>query len=523
MADIGRIMRSDRLKLNVLSNFAATGSSAILNLIFVPIYIHLLGIEAYGLVGLYATLQAMLTLLDLGFTPTMSREMARYSVLPAKSQEARDLARTLEVIYWIIAIVIGAGIIALSSPIAEYWIQSRTLSSATVRQAIIIMGLIAALQWPVTFYAGGLQGLQDQLLLNSVNIVVSTLRFGGAALIIWLVSPTVIAFFIWQIVTSGLQTSLLFSLFWWRLPSSLQRPYIRLHLLRSIWRFAASMGGISIISLLLMQTDKLLLSRMLPLDQFGYYILANMLAQSLLLLSGPVTNAVFPRLTQLISKGNQAAVIELFHHACQFVSVGVLPIGMLLTLFSPEIILIWTHDKITVQQTYLLVSLLSIGSMFLAIQTIPYMLALASGWMKLNLYLGVISIAIIIPLLFILVAQYGSVGAGIAWIVLNGATTPIYIHLLYRNLLPGEEWRWYVKDIGAPLIAVVGVMTLGRWLTNPNWSPTLLGVSLASITVIAIFFAALTASDVRHDIITQLQQVKIKWNRQFDHSLKDFE
>ena len=121
MADIGRIMRSDRLKLNVLSNFAATGSSAILNLIFVPIYIHLLGIEAYGLVGLYATLQAMLTLLDLGFTPTMSREMARYSVLPAKSQEARDLARTLEVIYWIIAIVIGAGIIALSSPIAEYY------------------------------------------------------------------------------------------------------------------------------------------------------------------------------------------------------------------------------------------------------------------------------------------------------------------------------------------------------------------------------------------------------------------
>jgi len=504
-------MRIDRLRLNIVSNFVATAWSALLNLAFVPVYVQFLGIEAYGLIGLYATLQAALALLDLGFTPTISREMARYSILQEKVQEARDLARTLEVIYWTIAILIGIGIVGLSSPIAEYWVQSKSLSTVTVQQVIVIMGFVAACQWPVTFYTGGLQGLQDQVLLNSVNIIMSTFRFGGAALVIWLVSPSIIAFFTWQILSSGMQTALLVFLFWQRLPSSQQRPCIRLHLLRSVWRFAAGMGVLSVVSLLLMQTDKLLLSRMLPLDQFGYYILANMLAQSLLMLSGPVTNAVFPRLTQLVAQGDRNAVIGLYHRTCQFVSVGVLPVGLVLAFFSPEIMLLWTHSAVTAQQTHLLVSLLTVGFMFLAMQASPFMLALANGWTKLNLYVGIVSIVVTLPLLFVLVNLYGPVGGGITWIVLNGALTPIYIHLLYRRLLPGEEWRWYIQDVGLPLIAALIPLTLLRWALVPTLSPIIVAVSILITWFVSLFSAALAAPDVRSVMIRQTWQSISTW------------
>ena len=79
----------------------------LLQMACVPLYIRFLGVEAYGLIGFYLMLQAILQVLDLGLSPTMNREMARYSVQPEKADEARDLVRTLELGYWLIGLMIG--------------------------------------------------------------------------------------------------------------------------------------------------------------------------------------------------------------------------------------------------------------------------------------------------------------------------------------------------------------------------------------------------------------------------------
>ena len=40
-----------------------------MGLVFVPVYIKYLGIESYGLIGFFASLQAWFALLDMGMTP----------------------------------------------------------------------------------------------------------------------------------------------------------------------------------------------------------------------------------------------------------------------------------------------------------------------------------------------------------------------------------------------------------------------------------------------------------------------
>src|SRR5580692_742250 len=111
------------LKLDLAANFVGIGWYAVLQLACVPLYLKFLGIEAYGLVGFYLMLQAILQVLDFGLSPTMNREMARYSVQPEKAAEARDLVRTLEVGYWLIGIAIGAIILAAAPVIAADWIK----------------------------------------------------------------------------------------------------------------------------------------------------------------------------------------------------------------------------------------------------------------------------------------------------------------------------------------------------------------------------------------------------------------
>ena len=65
-------------------------------LFFIPLYIKYLGIEAYGLIGIFALLQAWLALLDMGMTPTLSREMARFTGGAHDAQSIRDLLHVSE-------------------------------------------------------------------------------------------------------------------------------------------------------------------------------------------------------------------------------------------------------------------------------------------------------------------------------------------------------------------------------------------------------------------------------------------
>ena len=234
-----------------------------------------MGIESWGLIGLFTILQTVFGLLDMGLSSTLNREMARLSVLPGKEQEMRNLVRTMETLYWCVAVFVGITIAALSPFIVHHWLKAGQLSPKTIEQAILIMGLVMALQMPIGFYSGGLMGLQKQVLLNVINISVSILRGAGAVLILWLVSPTIQAFFLGQIVISAINIFLLALFLWRRLPHTDNKAVFQKQLLKGVWKFAAGMSGISILAVILSQMDKIILSKMLSLEMFGYYMLAS--------------------------------------------------------------------------------------------------------------------------------------------------------------------------------------------------------------------------------------------------------
>ncbi len=70
---------SPRLRTNVFANFLGRFSGLTLGLLFTPLYIHYLGIEAYGLIGFYLTLQGSMTFLEMGLSRACNREISRLS------------------------------------------------------------------------------------------------------------------------------------------------------------------------------------------------------------------------------------------------------------------------------------------------------------------------------------------------------------------------------------------------------------------------------------------------------------
>lgn len=503
-----------RLKLNLLANFAGQGWSALMGLAFIPLYIRLMGIEAYGLVGFYLTLQGVLQILDFGLSPTMNREMARYSVQPERAAEARDFVRTLEVGYWALGTVIGLTLWLIAPLLASHWIRSSELPIPTIVQALRLMSVLSALQWPLSFYQGGLMGLQRQAAFNTLHIASSTLGNGGVVLILWLVSPTIIAFLIWQIMVSAVRVSLITVLLWRSLPPAPAQARFRPSLLHNSWRFAAGMSGITVLSLILTQLDKVLLSRLLTLEFFGYYTLAGIMANSLLTLVGPIFNTLFPQFSALVTVGDEAALKRLYHRSAQLLAVLILPAAALLFFFSFDILQIWTNSPETAYHTAPLVSVLVIGTALNGIQNVPYALQLAYGWTKIGLYMNGIALIPLILAISLATTYFGAIGAAGVWVTLNVIYLVISIPLMHGRYLKGEARRWYVEDVGLPLIAAVGVVGVGRWFIGASLPIVWSLASLALVGLSAVSGAVLAASHMRAWALSQWTRFRFELHPQ---------
>ncbi len=486
-------MKETSVKINVIANFAGRIWTSIMSLVFVPIYIKFMGIEAYGLIGIFASLMALLSVLDMGLSATLSRELARLSVSEKSAQESRDLVRTLEVVYWSIGIIIGLGIISLAPVIAHHWINAQGIPAKTVERALLIMGLVVALQWPTSLYDGGLIGLQRQVLLNSIRSIMATIQHGGAVLILWFVSPTIISYFTWQIFISIVQTFFLAYSVWEALPTTRRKSIFQKYLLIKNWRFAAGMTSIAIMATILTQADKIILSRLLTLALFGYYVLAFNLANAVGLLVTPVFSALFPKLSQLITaKGNENLVSEYYHKGCQLVSIIALPVGGVLALFSLQVLQLWVRDPVIAQNTYILLSLLVIGSTLNALMTLPLTLQLAYGWTKLSFVKNVIAVIALIPLLIWFAIRYGAIGAAIIWITLNTGYFLVEIPIMHMRILKDDMWPWYLKDIGIPAFVVCCVAGVSRVLMPQGGSSYFNFIWIVVTVFFAIFFSSLS-------------------------------
>jgi len=485
------------LKKNIIANFSGSIWNALMSLAFVPLYIKFMGIESYGLIGIFATLQAMISLLDMGLSTTLNREMARLSILPGREQEMRNLVRTLEIIYWCVAIFIGIVVIIISPFIAHQWVKAGQLSPQTIEQALLIMGIAMALSWPASLYTGGIMGLQRQVLLNAINIGMSTLRGGGAVLILWLISPTIHAFFLWQIVISAITTLILSISLWRILPSCKERAVFQKQLLSGVWRFAAGMSGISILALILTQLDKIILSKMLSLEMFGYYTFACMVAMSLARLFTPVFYSIYPRFTQLVSIDDQDGLKQLYHKSCQFMSVLILPIAIVIALFSYEIILLWTQSPTIAERTHLIISILICGTAINGLMGMPYALQLAFGWTSLSVYKNLIAVILFVPLIIYMTKHYGPVGAASVWMVLHMALFFFEIPIMHRRLLRKEKWRWYWQDVCLPLGACILMAGLSRIFISGPMSQFMMLQYLIITSVLTLGTAAITTPVTR--------------------------
>lgn len=489
------------LKKNLLANLLGQFWGTALTVLTVPYYVRLLGIESYALIGLHAVIQSWFTLLDLGMSPTLGREVARHRGGLVESADLLGLLNSLEKIFLAAGLAAVGAIALLSRRLAETWLQPGSLPLSTTSACLVLMGGIACLRWQAGLYRAGIIGLERQVWLSVASAILQSLRFAGV-LPVLLVRPRIELFFVFQAGVAAAECVLLR----WFLRAELGAARVRARpfswsSLRPLAEFAASLGFTTAVWVLVTQSDKLILSRILSLADYGYFALAVLLAGGITILAAPLQQAVVPRMTVLLSQQGNRPAMDLYHLAAQGIAVLAVPVGLVLALRPESVVHAWTGDRQLATSVAPVLVWYALGNLCLTLAMPSYFLQCAKGNLRLHVLGNVIFVALLLPVMIWAALRHGAGGAGLAWFGVNLFFLLVWVPLVLSRVAPAETLRWLLQDVALPSAAAVAVIVPGgRYVVGPAGDS---GRATALLGCVVLWAAGLLAASFSAPLIRE--------------------
>lgn len=495
------------LSKNIAANYISQIYITLIGVIFVPYYVRVMGAEAYGLVGFFAMLQGWFNLLDIGLSATLSRESSRYHGGAVTAVAYRQLYRYISLIFLVLSVVGGGVLWSGSQLITSRWLHAKELSSDILVLSVKIMAVNIALRCFGGVYRGIISGAERFVWNSSFNILIASARFIGvlASMAIWGYTPTV--FFWHQLVVATLEVVVLVCYGHSLVPGrklilSSASDVALVSILPSV-KFALSIGFSSTVWLMVTQTDKLILSGLLSLTQYGYFALAMLVANGINMINVPISSSLMPRLARLYAEKKQDEMLHIYQQTTQLVVVIGGAIVIALVSCAHELLYAWSGNRVIADNAAPILQLYAIGNGFLLISAFPYYLQYAMGSLRYHNINDLVTIVILVPTISIITSKFGAVGAGWTWLAFHLVGLLFWSWFVHSKLAPGlhRRWLWDSVVIIIPIVAMVSLVTYFKVKIESRF------VALCWVTLVSL--VSLTTALVASPVIREKMIKKI--------------
>lgn len=429
-----------------------------------PFYFKYLGAESFGLISFFTLLTTLANVFDFGIGAAINREISKN-----KNVALSPLIRSVEILHATIGLSIGLVIIFIAPSIVKLWllVPDATLAIQAVRLTAI--GLL--FQWPISFYFGVASGLNRQVEINTLRLVMAVISTCGTLILMGYFDAKLLTVISWQVAVTMMQL-LLAHYFLWKKSEPVSWTCKWTHI-KQIKGFAVPMSAVTVIGIVIMNSDKVILSKVLSLESFGYYNSAALLASSLYFIISPLHATLFPKFCAASSDACRALYESSLHVLCLLTA----PLAALLVFFSEDILQIWIGDG--AHDYYGIVSLLAIGTYLNGISNIPSLVLLATGKIRFQLILSLILTLLVLPFSIWGAFTFGAIGPASLWIVFNAlylCVLALYVH----------RYKSIYKEIAFHTLFVFSeAFVLKQVLPSPQG---LVGLSMVGLLLLATSF-----------------------------------
>jgi O-antigen/teichoic acid export membrane protein len=459
---------------NIVTNALGGGWVVLLTLAVIPVQLGILGIEAYGLIGVLAILQTAFGLLDLGMGATLLQRTATDST-PTRAATL-ELTGTAIAVYTTTATVAGLALALNADWLSQHWLQLTTLSPDTVATAVQLIVIAVVMRCPVALCSALISGLNRLDTLNLLKAGAQSLRLLGG-LVVLIVYRELLPLLWWEIAATLAELMLYLLACRRLLPDFAPWPRYAAGAMHGRWHYALGMNAIAAIALLLTQADKFAISKALPLEYLGLYHLAYSATAWIALIQGGFNSAVLPSFAADFAAGRRDLLRTRNAKITQLTVYAVALPAVALLMFSADFLAAWV-DAATAAAAAGVAALLAAGFLLNAAVSNCLTLAVASGHAGIPLRVNLLGLAIYLPALALLLDAWGITGAALAWVVLNTYYLVVLVPIVQKRLLGQGYFSWLRANfLPFVLLALVlfalaraglyALTTASAWLT---WS-----------------------------------------------------
>ncbi|MGU7811594.1 lipopolysaccharide biosynthesis protein [Burkholderia sp. AW49-1] len=451
------------LKRSLISNYVGQIVTVVLGMVMVPVYVRHLGVEAYGLIAFNAVLIAWVQLLDLGLSPTLCRELARAGN-DAEKSEVRTLLQSLEkFVCAMCALLIVLSF--FSAPFfASTWLKAKALPAHEIEVAFVMMVFTVSARWLSSLYRGGMVGIDRQTSLNLVISIFSVIR---AVLVVPLIAvwPRVDLFFLWQLAAIVGEALTMRVLLGRAIGASMFSRTFSREVLIARARLSLSIAFSALMWATSTQADKIILSKILPLPEFGVFSMATLLASGIMLLASPVQQSFTPKFSA-DSARDSGSLVPGYFLASEIMMIIVIPVAVLFASVPDMVFAMWSPslpvnpDALKILQCY------ALGNGCSAIAGLSFLIQYADGNLSLHIKGNLGFVVILVPAVLFGAFHYGARGAAYTWLAVNVLQLFVWVGVVHRRFLPGINPVWY-RGLMAR-IAVTGLLGIGFHYGAPS-------------------------------------------------------
>jgi O-antigen/teichoic acid export membrane protein len=289
-------------------------------------------------------------------------------------------------------------------------------------------------------------------------------------------------------------------------------PRFDLAVVKRNLRFATLMMSNSLLALVHTSADKVVVSKLLPVADFGFYGFASATVGRAGFVTTSITQAAFPSLSSLFESGNRPELLRQYRKLQDLVCFGTLPVFAGICFAALPV---YTYLFNPAVAGYLLVPtvLIALGSAMNSALNTPYVMSLAVGKPQIAARANVVALFVVLPVTVVLIASFGIVGAAASWVFYHLFLYAYMLPMVSRECLDMSPWMWYAHALRAFGLAFAAYGLSWLVIAVPG-SFSVLALALAYLAGSAVFAAGayfLIGPDLR-DTVTNLRRTFMRRN-----------
>lgn len=409
--------RERRMTLTTLASAGSRAVSVLVNLATVPLALHYLGAEQYGIWLVLTSAMAWLAFAQLGVAPSLLNHLAA-------SEGRADAARGAGLVataWWLQVATAGGLILVLMVllpflPLRALLNAGEGVDLAAVRDAAVLLWLGFLLALPIQVATAVFQAKQEGYLAHGWDLLRSFLRLGGIVVAVRadLGIQGLAAAYAFAPLVAGVASTI--HLFGRRHRSLAPRPgQVSRLWVGPLLRTGLQFTGLTLGALIISYTDNIVIAQVLGPIQVPPYAVTFMLAQLFIMLEMIVLDAAWPAYVEAAARGDGDWVRRTHVRLVRVSLAGALASGVALLLLGRPVIRLWAGADAVPSMALLAVMALLIGVQ--SVQLCYGRLTTALGAVRTNMLLGLANAAINLPASILLARSIGLPGVALGTVI----------------------------------------------------------------------------------------------------------